>query len=339
MSFSWSRILPNGTPDKGVNGQGLAFYNYVVNELLNAGITPWVTLFHWDTPSAVHNLTDKGSFLSTDIIEKYNSYADLAFAAFGDRVKHWITFNEPWTYSLNGYGSGDHAPGRCSDPKCATGGGGNTSTEPYIVAHNILLSHARAVQTYRQKYQATQGGVIGFTSNTDFNVPFNSSKKEDVEAANRAMAFSFGWFYDPVMFGKYPDEMTSFIKDGRLPTFTPQESASLKGSVDYIGLNHYTSSFSRDNPSGKQGNWWSDALVDNTKNGIDGKPIGPQAEPWWLYVYPEGMRGILKWAADRYNNTLTYVFENGVSVPNENVMPIKDAVNDTFRINFYKGYM
>lgn len=318
MSLSWSRILPNGTPDKGINGLGLAFYNYVINELLNSGITPWITLHHWDTPSAVHNNTDKGSFLSTDIIDKFDAYADLAFAAYGDRVKHWITFNEPWTYSINGYGSGVFAPGRCSDARCSIGGGGNTSTEPYIVTHNMLLSHAKAVQTYRQKYQTQQGGVIGFTTNTDFNVPYNNTKQEDIDAASRSMAFAFAWFVDPVMFGKYPDEMTSLIKDGRLPTFTPEQSAMLKGSVDYIGLNHYTSSFTKDNPSSTGGSWYTDSRIENTKVGIDGKLIGPQAESTWLHVYPLGMRGILKWIDDRYNNSIIYVFENGVSVPKEN---------------------
>ena len=114
MSLSWSRILPNGTTDQGINGQGVAFYNYVINELIGAGITPWVTLHHWDTPSALHNKTDKGSFLSKDIVEKFNNYADLCFALFGDRVKHWITLNEPATYSWEGYGDGRFAPGRCS---------------------------------------------------------------------------------------------------------------------------------------------------------------------------------------------------------------------------------
>jgi len=156
LSLSWSRILPNGTTEKGINGQGVAFYNNVINELISAGIEPWVTLHHWDTPSAVHNKTDTGSFLSKDIIEKFDNYADFAFAAFGDRVKYWITLNEPWTYSILGYASGGvNAPGRCSNSsKCdINGGGGNSSTEPYIVAHNLILSHAKAVQTYRTKYQ------------------------------------------------------------------------------------------------------------------------------------------------------------------------------------------
>lgn len=155
MSLSWSRILPNGTTDQGINGQGVAFYNYVINELIAAGITPWVTLHHWDTPSAVHNKTATGSFLSKDIVDKFNNYADFVFAAYGDRVKHWLTLNEPWTYTVLGYLTGVDAPGRCSDevPKCVTnGGGGNNATEPYIASHNMILSHAKAVQTYRQKY-------------------------------------------------------------------------------------------------------------------------------------------------------------------------------------------
>ncbi len=114
MSLSWSRILQNGTTDKGINGQGIAYYNDIFNRLQAAGITPWVTLHHWDTPSAVHDNSTTGSFLSKDIIEKFNNYADLCFALFGDRVKHWITLNEPWTYTWVGYGVGGFAPGRCS---------------------------------------------------------------------------------------------------------------------------------------------------------------------------------------------------------------------------------
>jgi beta-glucosidase/6-phospho-beta-glucosidase/beta-galactosidase len=138
MSISWSRVLPNGTIDdvNKANPEGVKFYNDVFDQLRDSGITPWVTLFHWDVPSAVHNRTDKGSFLSADIIDKFNNYADFCFQTYGDRVKHWLTLNEPWTHSWNGYGTGGSAPGRCSTERCkVTGGGGNSSTEPYIAAH------------------------------------------------------------------------------------------------------------------------------------------------------------------------------------------------------------
>jgi beta-glucosidase/6-phospho-beta-glucosidase/beta-galactosidase len=150
MSFSWSRLLPNGTTDTGINGLGVQFYNDLINELVYAGITPWVTLFHWDTPSTLHNKSTSGSWLSNDMVAHFDNYADFCFAVFGDRVKNWITLNEPWTYTWVGYGIGSFAPGRCSSERCKEiGGGGNTATEPYIVTHNLILAHAKAVQTYR----------------------------------------------------------------------------------------------------------------------------------------------------------------------------------------------
>lgn len=159
----------------------------------------------------------------------------------------------------------------------------------------MMLAHAKAARTYKSKYQVSQGGVIGFTTNTDHALPYNVSDPADHAAANRNLAFAFGWFVDPVMFGRYPDEMTALVTDGRLPTFTPEESAMIKGSVDFIGLNHYTSSFVKDDPTSKGGEWGSDAHTSSTKTSIDGKPIGPQSESSWLQVYPPGMRGILNW--------------------------------------------
>jgi len=160
--------------------------------------------------------------------------------------------------------------------------------------------------------------MIGLTTNTDFGVPYNISKPEDIAAASRSMAFAYAWYVDPIVFGKYPDEMTELVTDGRLPTFTQEESEMVKGSYDYIGLNHYTSGYIKDDPDGKGGEWFTDSKTQGTKIGIDGKLIGPQAESPWLHVYPQGIRGILNWIDKRYNNSIIYVFENGVSVPNEN---------------------
>ena len=133
--------------------------------------------------------------------------------------------------------------------------------------------------------------------------------------------------------------MTSLITDGRLPTFTLEESAMLKGSYDFIGLNHYTSSYVKNDPKSEGGSCYTDMRTITTKVGIDGKLIGPLAESVWLNFYPPGMRGLLNWVDLRYNHALIYVFENGVSVPHENEMPISEAVHDTFRVEFYKGYI
>jgi beta-glucosidase len=324
MSLSWSRLLPNGTTKSGINGLGVSFYNMVIDELLAAGITPWVTLHHWDTPSALHNKTSTGSFLSRDITDSFADYADFVFAVYGDRVKHWLTLNEPWTYAVLGYGSGVNAPGRCSESRCVyTGGGGNTATEPYIAAHNLLIAHAKAAKLYKTKYQREQGGVIGLTANVDFAVPYNASNPDDVEAASRSMAFAFGWYVDPIVFGRYPPEMQEYVPDGRLPSFTPADSALLRGSYDFIGLNHYTSSYVGDNLNCTPTSWFNDSCTFSTRVGLDGKLIGPPAESPWLYVYPPGLRGILNWITKRYNSPTIYIFENGVSVPHENSLPIE----------------
>ncbi|XP_021824382.1 beta-glucosidase 12-like [Prunus avium] len=136
----------------GVNKEGIKYYNNLINELLRNGLKPFVTLFHWDLPQA---LEDKyGGFLSPHIINHFQYYAKLCYKEFGDRVKHWITLNEPWTYSIGGYAGAGFAPGRCSDWQNLNCTGGDSATEPYLVAHHSLLSHAAAVKVYKDKYQA-----------------------------------------------------------------------------------------------------------------------------------------------------------------------------------------
>jgi beta-glucosidase len=172
------------------------------------------------------------------------------------------------------------------------------------------------------------------TTNTNHALPYNISDPEDIAACNRQLAFAFGWYIDPLVFGKYPDKMTSVITNGKLPSFTEEESAMLKGSYDFIGLNHYTSNYAMNDPTSS-----SDQKTRGTVVDIDGKLIGPQAESGWLFVYPPGMRGLLNWIDSRYNHAKIYIFENGVSVPHENDMPISEAIHDTFRVNYYKGYI
>ena len=119
-------------------------------------IAPWVTLYHWDLPSALNNKTSIGGWLNPDIPDIFASYADFCFKTFGSKVKKWITINEPQSFAWGGYGGGWHAPGRCSDyvqSGCVVaGGGGDTPTEPYIVSHHVILAHAKAVKVYRNSY-------------------------------------------------------------------------------------------------------------------------------------------------------------------------------------------
>uniref|UniRef100_A0A7N2LC38 Uncharacterized protein n=1 Tax=Quercus lobata TaxID=97700 RepID=A0A7N2LC38_QUELO len=189
FSISWSRLFPKGKVSGGVNPKAVTFYNNLINELLSNGITPFVTLLHFDTPQALDE--GYGAFLSPKIVEDYMAYVNFCFKTFGDRVKHWITMNEPNGWTMYGYSSGTAAPGRCSSyaGNCTAG---NSATEPYIVAHHLLLAHAYAVKLYREKYKPQQKGEIGITIVTHWFIPKDQSSTS-IKAASRALDFMFGW--------------------------------------------------------------------------------------------------------------------------------------------------
>ncbi|CAN1305249.1 Beta-glucosidase 24 [Linum perenne] len=143
FSVSWSRVMPNSFSDRKVNEKGIKYYNNVINEAISQGLTPFLTLFHLDLPQALQD--EYGGFLSNHIVNDFRDFADLCFREFGDRVKHWITLNEPGTFLSGGYVVGDLAPGRCTPPRCEEG---KSDVEPYIVCHNMLLAHATAVELF-----------------------------------------------------------------------------------------------------------------------------------------------------------------------------------------------
>ncbi|XP_065633451.1 beta-glucosidase 17 isoform X3 [Quercus suber] len=231
FSISWSRVLPKGKLSGGVNQQGVKFYNELINELLYNGIQPLVTLFHWDTPQALEDEYD--GFLSTNIVNDFYHYADFCFKEFGDRVKNWTTFNEPNTFSSEGYATGNTAPGRCSSyvGNCTFG---NSGTEPYVVAHHIILSHATAVKLYRENYQASQMGEIGITVSTYWMVPKYQTISSS-NAASRALDFAFGWFVNPITYGDYPESMRVLVGN-RLPNFTEVQS-KMRTKMEFLLVN------------------------------------------------------------------------------------------------------
>ncbi|CAL0332467.1 unnamed protein product [Lupinus luteus] len=332
FSISWSRILPNGKLSGGINKEGVEYYNNLIDELLDNGIEPYVTLFHWDLPQALEK--EYGGFLSPKIVKHFQDYADVCFKEFGDRVKYWITLNEPWTYSRNGYATGELAPGRCSkwvNPNCT---GGDSGTEPYLASHYQLLAHAAAVQLYRKHYQKSQKGVIGITLVSHWHLPL-SNNKLDKKAATRAVDFMFGWFMAPLTTGDYPKSMRSIVGK-RLPKFNKLEAKLVNGSFDFLGLNYYTTKYASNapHPSNGKHNYLTDSLANITteRNGI---PIGPRAASEWLYVYPKGIEEQLLYIKKKYNNPLIYITENGVDEYNDPTLSLKEALIDTFRIDYY----
>ncbi|KAL4317323.1 hypothetical protein AHAS_Ahas15G0373600 [Arachis hypogaea] len=310
FSISWSRILPKGRLSGGVNKEGINYYNNLINELLAKDIQPFVTIFHWDLPQALED--EYGGFLSPKIVNDFQDYAEVCFKEFGDRVKHWITLNEPWSYSNHGYAKGSYAPGRCSAWQNRSCTGGDSGTEPYIVTHHQLLAHAVAVNIYKTKYQASQKGLIGIALNCYWMVPLHDTELDKL-AAQRALDFMLGWFMEPMTKGDYPSSMRSLV-GSRLPKFSSYQSWLLRGSFDFIGLNYYTSYYAADAPelSKAKPSFLTDSLVALT-NEYDGIPIGPKGASDWLSVYPEGIRNLLFYFKSNYNNPLIYITENGVA--------------------------
>ncbi|CAH2045468.1 unnamed protein product [Thlaspi arvense] len=199
FSISWSRLIPNGRGP--VNPKGLQFYKNLIHQLVSNGIEPHVTLYHYDHPQYLED--EYGGWLDRRMIEDFTAYADVCFREFGDSVKFWTTINEANIFTVGGYNDGNSPPGRCSEPRgnCSSG---DSSTEPYIVGHNLLLAHASASRMYTQKYKDIQGGSVGLSLFTIGFKPFTSSKNDAV-ALQRARDFFLGWTVSGnVSFFDYP---------------------------------------------------------------------------------------------------------------------------------------
>ncbi|KAL1808679.1 hypothetical protein ACET3Z_025669 [Daucus carota] len=336
FSISWPRILPYGKVTRGINEQGLHYYSNLINELIKNGIEPFVTLFHWDTPQALED--EYGGFLSSQIVNDYRDYANLCFQTFGNKVKYWTTFNEPSTYTLGGYVSGNFAPGRCSSWQNASCTGGDSGVEPYIVAHNQLLAHAAAVKLYRDNYQASHNGKIGITLETRWMVPL-SDESININAADRALDFSFGWFMKPLTAGDYPSTMR-FQVGSRLRNFSEEEANMLKGSFDFLGLNYYTSNYVEhfSDPNLIDASYITDSQT-RARTERNGVPIGPKGASSWLYVYPMGIHDLLLYIKRNYSNPTIYITENGIDELNNSTLSLGEALDDSTRIDYYYQHL
>ncbi|KAK7283852.1 hypothetical protein RIF29_13600 [Crotalaria pallida] len=330
FSISWSRILPRGNLKGGVNQEGILYYNNLINELISHGQQPFITLFHSDLPQALED--EYGGFLSPRIEQDFADYAEVCFREFGDRVKHWITLNEPVLYSTLGYGSGGSPPNRCSKwvANCYAG---DSSTEPYLVTHHLILAHAAAVKVYREKFKITQKGQIGVTLNSAWVVSISQSK-DDKDAAARSLAFMYDWFMEPLYSGTYPAVMVNKVGE-RLPKFSRREYLMVKGSFDFVGLNYYTSAYAVNTPClhGKP-TVFTDSCTRLTSV-RNGRLIGPKAASDWLYIYPQGIQGLLQYTKEKFNNPVIYITENGVDEVNDGKM----SLDDKWRIDYFSHHL
>jgi len=322
FSIAWSRLLPLGRGE--VNAAGVAFYNRLIDLLLANGIEPWVTLYHWDLPLALQ--LERDGLLNPEVAGDFARYGELCFERFGDRVKHWITLNEPWCSAVLGHGLGYFAPGRTS------------VVEPYVAAHNLLRAHARIVDVYRRKFQARQRGVIGITNNCDWREPRTDSAA-DRAAAERSLEFFLGWFADPIYRGDYPEVMRARV-GARLPRFSDEDRALVRGSSDFFGLNHYTTMFAAEPPPGARAGQASlvgnGGMAEDQQVALSEDPAWGKTDMGWNIV-PSGCRRLLGWIDRRYGHPTIYLTENGCALPGED--DLAAALRDDRRVAYLHDYL
>jgi beta-galactosidase len=319
FSISWPRIQPTGRGK--ANQGGIDFYNGLIDCLLAHGIEPSITLYHWDMPLALQ--IEFGGWMGREIVDCFREFSRHCFYAFGDRVKRWITLNEPWCTTVLGYGNGVHAPGIKSED----------GSKVYLAAHHCLLAHAAAVQAYRSEYVASQQGEIGITLNSIWAIPKEAENAEgsakNAAAAERCMLFSLGWFADPIWKGDYPLVMREQCGE-RLPVFTPEEREMVLGSSDFLGLNYYLSDIVEDCPRPGVG-YFTDQHI--TSTGHEG---WKRSDMGWNVV-PRGLRCLLLWAQNRYSpKGGLYVTENGCAVDEPDVIAAK---GDSFRVSYIQEHL
>ncbi|KAK1586627.1 hypothetical protein Q3G72_004397 [Acer saccharum] len=249
--------------------------------------------------------------------DDFKDYAKILFRTFGDRVKNWVTINEPLITVKYGYDLGFPPSSRCSDRKTCKAG--NSSTEPYTVAHNFLLAHATAASLYKRMFQPKQGGQIGVFVSAQYYEPYSKSP-QDRAAAKRGLDFEIGW----------------------LPKFTSKEKKLVKGSVDFMGLNYYTAIFAKSIPVDFHAlpvSSTADVFVNLTaeRNGVLNfssvhRYMGGSETTY--YLYPKGVQKLLEYMKREFENPAIYITENGLSQTRNDSLPLKVQLNDPSRIDY-----
>jgi len=309
FSVSWPRVLPKGVGK--VNPKGLAFYDKLVDELLAANITPWVTLFHWDLPDTLHR---RGGWLNPDSSDWFADYTRVVVAKLSDRVRHWITLNEPQVFISLGYQDGRHAPGDKLPFK-----------RVLLIGHHALLAHGLAVQTIRQ--HSTLPPQIGYAPFAALSYPA-SNRAADVQAARQDLfsvtarhCWNNTWWMDPVFKGCYPEDgLKLFGKDA--PRFTDAEMKVISQPVDFFGVNMYTGSKVRAGRNGKP-----ERLQ---------QPVGHDLTAFRWAVTPEVMYWGTKFYWERYRHPIV-ITENGMS--NIDWVALDGRVHDPQRIDFTRRHL
>ena len=351
FQIAWTRIFSNGDTSN-INMRGIAFYDKLIDTLLDAGITPYISIEVFDFPQAY--VKDFGGWISEKMIEKYRKFARVLFEYFGDRVKSFFSFHEPDTL-CGSYGS---SQGRFVGPRPSA----NDSTvldmgrDQYKCIHNMLLGHAAAYEeliALKKENDITLSLIVG----SNYYYANDTTRKEDLDAAERALIWGIAAWFDPLFFGDYPHEMRERVGE-RLPTFTKEQSEALvRSNPAFLGVNHYTSSIVAAAGDGnclqyrnssksyvwKQNAHYLDQCLYEFK---DTARTGYLPNPYlkWLSYFPRGMRDVLNWMGNRYKGAHLLVTESGVGLDggsNGNATSsgqIDVDINDQTKIDFLRAY-
>lgn len=300
FSIAWPRVRPDGGP---VNQAGLDFYSRLVDELLENGIEPWPTLYHWDLPQA---LEDRGGWAWRGIVDHFVDYTTAVHDVLGDRITSWTTLNEPWCSAFLGYAGGQHAPGRQEPPAAVA------------AAHHLLLAHGQAVQAIRAADAEARVGIVLNQSVID---PADPDRPGDVDVARRVDATLNRLFLDPVIHGRYhPDTVAAFTSRGIEIPVRDGDMAVIEARVDFVGVNYYHGDAVSDRPPEQV---LPGAAVTRATTspfvGAEDMYVVPRGLPLtgmdWE-VQPDGLRRLLERLHTEYTGPVglpIYVTENGAA--------------------------
>jgi beta-glucosidase len=318
FSFSWPRVLPDGVGE--VSQHGLDQYRRLVDLLLEHGIEPVPTLFHWDLPQA---LEDRGGFRVRESADWFARYATVMVEEFGDRVTRWATFNEPWCYAHLGHASGEHAPG-LRDPAAAV-----------AVAHHELLAHGRAVAAMRAE-QAAAGRSplsIGIVINP---APVHVVGGDDADDVARRIDGTLNrWWFDPCLLGRYPIDVlddlgawAAVVHDG--------DEAVIAQPLDWVGVNYYNDHFYTADPAAADLPATPHVSAPTARAVTPDRPLTDLGWP----ITPQGFEALLVRLRDDYGDALPPLFitENGAAY-GDGPVGADPSVHDTRRIDYYDSHL